>query len=321
MFVSMSRDKQHLRAASSYVFIWRDKPERGGTRQMDGEKKNKGGRPPMGPKSGKGATLATRITVETRAAIEQEAERTGRSISQVAELWLEEAYKGRADYLQRMGGDAATAMALERLVELARAVKAAATDPYIADFATQAAWQYALPTIAPRQPRSDEERAKQLLHVRLHDACVVAVERLEQAPSEDPVRQCLERPLDQAPRSLPTERGILSNPGIFGTGALFQSPEPASEPAQSKKDILLSWAPNTQAKLSALKQLRQIGDTAATEIDRAAALAIEEEAYFDELGSKLTQAVELAEQVVTTLVGPKLLPVPDWPPPRPVRRP
>ena len=56
------------------------------------------GRPAMGPKSGKGAVLTTRITAETRAALEAEAERTGRSISQVTEIWLEEARQGRARF-------------------------------------------------------------------------------------------------------------------------------------------------------------------------------------------------------------------------------
>ena len=41
------------------------------------------------PKKGKGYTLTARITAETRQALEDEAERTGRSISQVAERWIE----------------------------------------------------------------------------------------------------------------------------------------------------------------------------------------------------------------------------------------
>lgn len=46
----------------------------------------------VGPRGGKGFTMTARITAETRAALEAEAERTGRSIGQVAELWIE---KGR----------------------------------------------------------------------------------------------------------------------------------------------------------------------------------------------------------------------------------
>jgi hypothetical protein len=49
-------------------------------------KRNPGaGRPPQGPIIGKVAVFSTRITAETRTALESEAEATGRSISQVAE--------------------------------------------------------------------------------------------------------------------------------------------------------------------------------------------------------------------------------------------
>lgn len=51
------------------------------------------GRPPgpnpRKPKGGKGSQLSANITEELRAALEAEAERTGRSLSQVAELWME----------------------------------------------------------------------------------------------------------------------------------------------------------------------------------------------------------------------------------------
>ena len=46
------------------------------------------------PKKGKGHNLSARITAETRAALLEEAERTGRSISLVAVMWLEEARQG-----------------------------------------------------------------------------------------------------------------------------------------------------------------------------------------------------------------------------------
>lgn len=51
---------------------------------------NKGGRPPKGPIRGKSAVFQTRITPEMRRAIEVEADRTGMSLSQVAERWLED---------------------------------------------------------------------------------------------------------------------------------------------------------------------------------------------------------------------------------------
>ena len=47
------------------------------------------GRPPKGQIVGKRENFATRITSEMRQSLDAEAERTGRSVSQVAELWLE----------------------------------------------------------------------------------------------------------------------------------------------------------------------------------------------------------------------------------------
>lgn len=58
---------------------------------MSGNEPKRRGRPPKGPMQGKGYNFATRITAETRAALDAEASRTGRSLSQVAELWLEQA--------------------------------------------------------------------------------------------------------------------------------------------------------------------------------------------------------------------------------------
>jgi hypothetical protein len=71
----------------------RDATEIGGNNERSGEfvidEPKKRGRPPKPPMQGKGSNFATRITAETRAALEAEAERTGRSKSQVAEIWLE----------------------------------------------------------------------------------------------------------------------------------------------------------------------------------------------------------------------------------------
>jgi hypothetical protein len=52
---------------------------------------NTGKREAKAPKSGKGSAILARVTQELRQAIDAEAERTGRSISQVVELWLEQA--------------------------------------------------------------------------------------------------------------------------------------------------------------------------------------------------------------------------------------
>ena len=59
------------------------------TNKMTGRKRRPGGgRKPAGPISGKTANFSTRITAETRAAMDAEAAKTGRSISQVAEELL-----------------------------------------------------------------------------------------------------------------------------------------------------------------------------------------------------------------------------------------
>lgn len=91
------------------------------------EKRRPGARP-KGPKSGKGATMATRITAETRAALEAEAERTGRSLSQVAEMWLEEARQGRATVEQMLGG-LQVADAVRAMIALANRIQTNFGDP------------------------------------------------------------------------------------------------------------------------------------------------------------------------------------------------
>lgn len=47
------------------------------------------GRPPLAPGKAKRASYATRTTPAMREAINREAERSGRSVSEVAERWLE----------------------------------------------------------------------------------------------------------------------------------------------------------------------------------------------------------------------------------------
>ena len=56
------------------------------------------------PKRGKGSAVLIRVTQETRDALDTAAGRTGRSLSQTAEKWLEEAIDGRAGVEQLVGG-------------------------------------------------------------------------------------------------------------------------------------------------------------------------------------------------------------------------
>ncbi|MGI9169207.1 MAG: hypothetical protein ACR2FH_03405, partial [Caulobacteraceae bacterium] len=77
---------------------------------MTTSERAKRGRPPKGPMSGKGANFATRITAKMRAALDDEAEATGRSVSQVAEMWLEECQKTRDGLAGLPGADTIRAM-------------------------------------------------------------------------------------------------------------------------------------------------------------------------------------------------------------------
>lgn len=83
---------------------------------------------PKGPIRGKSANLATRITPETREALEREAVRSGRSLSQVAELWLELARQGKASEEAMLGGTA-VAPTIRAMIELAKLVEQNLGDP------------------------------------------------------------------------------------------------------------------------------------------------------------------------------------------------
>jgi TraY domain len=66
-----------------------------------------GGRKPAGPFKGKNANLTTRITTDTRAALERAAKRSGRSLSQEAERRLDESFRRdlapRSQHLAALG--------------------------------------------------------------------------------------------------------------------------------------------------------------------------------------------------------------------------
>jgi hypothetical protein len=59
---------------------------------------------PRQPKGGKGATVLARVTQELKDALVEESERTGQSISHIAEAWMWEAHQGRAGLVEKLGG-------------------------------------------------------------------------------------------------------------------------------------------------------------------------------------------------------------------------
>lgn len=148
--------------------------------------KSKGGRPPLGPKSGKGATLATRITAETRQALDEEASRTGRSISQVVEIWLDEARRGRAQLHELLRGHTAAA-AIETLVEIARTIHTQVANRDLAMIALRAAWIKAVPELLPRALKPMDDLMKDVEQIQsAWLACSDVVGALDQAGESDP---------------------------------------------------------------------------------------------------------------------------------------
>ncbi len=224
---------------------------------VEGQKRA-GGRPPRGPKSGKGATLATRITAETRRALDAEAERTGRSVSQVVEIFLERAIAG-STYLDRLTSKPAMMAAVEKLVEIEAAVDAAVPDKQMAFWALFAAWDRALFTIVPLPPVSvNWERERQDTEAAW-DACYAVLAALEEAGDTDPVFQRAMQPLRGS-------GGLLGETEV--TSQLFRvllRPNPNNA-------FAVLGAPPDQRVIGALEQLRSGGTTAGPQIKTALAL-------------------------------------------------
>lgn len=124
----------------------------------------------LGPKGGKGYQLGARITQELREALDAEASRTGRSLSQVVELWLEDARKGRASAEEQMGG--------REVAPVFRAMSAAAQEieamygPPSADWRAHAAmlgaWSAIARTLLPK-PGPDAKELELSIKSKLQD--------------------------------------------------------------------------------------------------------------------------------------------------------
>ena len=145
-------------------------------------------------KPGLGSVLSARISVEVRAALEAEADRTGRSISQVAERWLDDARKGQAEYRAMLGGTQ-LASTIEKLVDIAKDVDRLVA-PEFRNVALHVAWLAALPYIIPHDAVSDDDFARATQYSRLVAACETARLAIQAAPETDPVRARLMAPAD-----------------------------------------------------------------------------------------------------------------------------
>jgi hypothetical protein len=101
-------------------------------------KRNRGGRPKTRLGAPKSASFTARISQEIRDAMTEEAARTGRSIADVAEMWLEDARRGRASVEALLGGSKA-AGALKQMASLAVLV-----ERHVGDANANRAAQFAL---------------------------------------------------------------------------------------------------------------------------------------------------------------------------------
>lgn len=144
--------------------------------------------PPRRKKPRKDAVLATRITRATREALERESDATGRSMSEVAERWLDEAANARATFEGMLGGVSA-AGALRQLAEFARRVERSIGDPTQSETARIAlimGWDYLLPLVLPLAEQGDELTELAIKGVELRfraEDLQVALERWE-GPAE-----------------------------------------------------------------------------------------------------------------------------------------
>ncbi len=114
----------------------------------------------MRPK--KSAPLTTRITRQTRAALEAEAQRSDRSISEVAEDWMNLAISGRASADDELGG-LHVADTVRALIRVAKDLEKEMGDPAVDAYARRAlitSWAAIMQNALPFTPPSAEEEQR-----------------------------------------------------------------------------------------------------------------------------------------------------------------
>ncbi len=257
---------------------------------MNTVEKRKGGRPPQGPKSGKGATFTTRITAATRDALADEAERTGRSVSQVAEIWLDEARNGRAQYHQLLGGTPELAAGIEKLVEIARAVDHLFPEKDLAHFALRAAWGAALGAVVPRPSLTadglKEAEADYRQTLEAWEACQAVLNAIEHAGEDDKVFRRAREPLRSS-------GGVLADTIVAENLASLLV-------YNSRNAFTVGVPPGPQVS-EALKQLRAAGDTAKSEIATAIALVRACEKRSEQQGAAFNKAAAFGRYIALDL--------------------
>jgi hypothetical protein len=238
---------------------------------------------------GKGRLLSANISQEIRDALEREAGRTGRSISQTAELWLEDARRGRAAVETIVGGYELVTP-VTQLGEIARRVAELDLPPLPRRAALIAAWQEAIRWILPAvaNPQTEEYLDAQ---TRFCESVFNVLSVLNDTASSDPVAL-------RAKEGTPTPSGLLGN--LIPSGPTLA--EILRDAAQNG-----SW----WTASGPLDELASAGATASSEIAEAKAAIAKVAALNKEIVDTASSAKAAGQAIARQYVGPPMLTVPQ----------
>jgi hypothetical protein len=212
------------------------------------------GRPSSGtPKKGtggKGRVLSANISQETRDWLEIEAERTGRSLSQIAERWLDEARKGNTTVEHLMGGYGLVPVMM-KLGEIARAVEDSGLEPEFRRDAIIAAWSHALDLLLPYAPDPGMRRIEEEIG-RFRKACTAVLKAVDTAGADDPVYQAALRPTRMSAKGV---LGLVrhSGPSVAARINEFAEGGVAWMSADLCLDFLMESGPTAAAQIADAK--------------------------------------------------------------------
>jgi hypothetical protein len=156
------------------------------------------------PKGGKGSVMTARITSEMRDALEAEAARTGRTLAQVAELWMEQARSGHATVDDLLGLPGVGEI-FRRMILFANALRAEgfdATTDSGARAALVSGWQgiiaRAVPPARPSEPDLELAARRKGTMEAASNLLSALAETAKTDPENDIVRQMLVVPRQNA---------------------------------------------------------------------------------------------------------------------------
>jgi len=233
------------------------------------------------PRGGKGSALLVRVDGDIRAALDAEAEKTGQSLSQIAERRLMESIQGEATYEDRLGGDPVVIRAVEQLVAISRQIDAAIADKRIAYFTLRETWLKVIPRVLGAAPISPEAMASmpaQDKYAAVGAALQQIARRLRGATADDPVLVAACQPIAS---------------GVEGTILHVLSDRRGLYPKHGYAAYIAA----------ALTKLSEAGETARAEIE-AAQVALQPILAWEKADSVAKdQASEVADRLMAIIVG------------------